>query len=178
MDQGEPGWLFQQPELHSRRGPGTTCLSALRDMKFTGMPAENTRKGCGRVMRIAPVGLFAWRMDARHEPEPAFELGAELAAITHGHPTGSLAAGVMAVLVMALTDGASLPEALAVAKPVLEAQTGCKETRDAIAKAEELAASSVPPEQAIARLARAGSPTKRWRLPSIARWWPAISTTA
>src|SRR3546814_10824531 len=28
----EPGWLFQQRQLHSRRAPGNTCLSALRAM--------------------------------------------------------------------------------------------------------------------------------------------------
>ena len=54
------GWLFQQPELHSQRAPGMTCLSALRD--YPGVPeiAGNDSKGCGGVMRVAPVGLY-WR---------------------------------------------------------------------------------------------------------------------
>jgi hypothetical protein len=55
----EPGWLFQQRQLHSRRAPGNTCLSALRAMNSLGEQARNDSKGCGGVMRVAPVGLFA-----------------------------------------------------------------------------------------------------------------------
>ncbi len=146
----EPGWLFQQRSLHSRRAPGNTCLAALRAMKRLGEPARNDSKGCGGVMRVAPVGLFAWRLD--QPPEGAFRLGAELAALTHGHPTGALTAGVLAVLIQALTDGASLSEALATAKPLLRAEPGFEETLDAIETAEALAESPLPPEEAIARL--------------------------
>src|SRR5690606_10591138 len=32
----EPGWLFQQKALHSRRAPGNTCLAALRSMTALG----------------------------------------------------------------------------------------------------------------------------------------------
>jgi ADP-ribosylglycohydrolase len=148
----EPGWLFQQPALHSRRAPGNTCLSALRSMRSLGEPAINNSKGCGGVMRVAPVGLFAWSM-GRNEVVPyAFIIGTELAALTHGHPTGSLTGGVLAVLVLALTDGASLPEALATAKAILRNEHEHEETLRALEQAEALAASDVPPHQAIAQL--------------------------
>ena len=111
----EPGWLFQHRQLHSRRAPGNTCLSALRAMSYLGEPAHNDSKGCGGVMRVAPAGLFAWRLRQQESPRDAFRLGTELAALTHGHPTGALTGGVLAVLILALTDGASLPEALAAA---------------------------------------------------------------
>ncbi len=148
----ETGWLFQQRQLHSRRAPGNTCLSALRAMKSLGEPARNNSKGCGGVMRVAPVGLFAWRLRQQESPQDAFRLGTELAALTHGHPTGSLTAGVLAVLILALTDGASLPEALVASMAILRAETGFEETLRAIEMAEELAVSGLPHEEAIARL--------------------------
>jgi ADP-ribosylglycohydrolase len=148
----ESGWLFQQRQLHSRRAPGNTCLSALRAMNSLGEPARNDSKGCGGVMRVAPVGLFAWRLRQYESPRDAFRLGAELAALTHGHPTGALTGGVLAVLILALTDGASLREAIAVSKNVLCQEPSHEETLRAIELAEELAASGLPPEEAIARL--------------------------
>lgn len=148
----EPGWLFQQRELHSRRAPGNTCLSALRAMSSLGEPARNDSKGCGGVMRVAPVGLFAWRLRQQESPQDAFRLGSELAALTHGHPTGALTGGVLAVLILALTDGASLPEALVASKAILQAEPGHEETLRAIELAEELVVSGLPHEQAIARL--------------------------
>lgn len=148
----EPGWLFQQRELHSRRAPGNTCLSALCAMSSLGEPARNDSKGCGGVMRVAPVGLFAWRLRQQESPQDAFRLGTELAALTHGHPTGALTGGVLAVLILALTDGASLPEALVASKAILQAEPGHEETLRAIELAEELVVSGLPHEQAIARL--------------------------
>lgn len=148
----EPGWLFQQRQLHSRRAPGNTCLSALRAMSSLGEPARNDSKGCGGVMRVAPVGLFAWRLRQYESAHDAFRLGTELAALTHGHPTGALTGGVLAVLILALTDGASLPEALAASKAILRAETGHEETLRAIERAETLAVSGLPHEEAIARL--------------------------
>ncbi len=64
----------------------------------------NDSKGCGGVMRVAPVGLLADRDDA-------FVLGRDTAALTHGHPSGYLASGVMAALVAGLRDGMSLRDA-------------------------------------------------------------------
>jgi ADP-ribosylglycohydrolase len=148
----EPGWLFQQRELHNRRAPGNTCLSALRAMRALGEPARNDSKGCGGVMRVAPVGLFAWRLGQHESPHEAFELGTELAALTHGHPTGALTGGVLSVLILALADGTSLPEALAVSKAILREKTGHEETMQCIELAQELAASGMPHEEAIARI--------------------------
>ena len=148
----EPGWLFQQRQLHGRRAPGNTCLSALRAMSSLGEQARNDSKGCGGVMRVAPVGLFAWRLRQYESPHDAFRLGTELAALTHGHPTGALTGGGLAVLILALTDGASLPEALAASKAILRAETGHEETLRAIEMAETLAVSGLPHEEAIARL--------------------------
>lgn len=148
------GWLFRQRALHDRRGPGNTCLSALLAMESPGAFAHNDSKGCGGVMRSAPVGLFAWQPGPARPSQHAFDLGAELAALTHGHPTGSLASGAAAVLVMMLADGAALGEALAVARAILREQPNHEESLHAIEMAELLAASSTDHPAAVASLGR------------------------
>lgn len=59
---------------------------------------------------------------------------------------------MLAVLILALTDGASLPDALAAARSLLRAETDNEETLRAIEMAEALADSGRPHEKAIARL--------------------------
>ncbi|MFO1153167.1 MAG: ADP-ribosylglycohydrolase family protein [Rhodospirillales bacterium] len=148
----EPGWLFQQRRLHNCRAPGNTCLAALRAMTGFGDPprADNDSKGCGGVMRMAPVGLYARRVAP--SPEETFRLGTQLAALTHGHPTGALTAGALAVLVLALSDGASLAEALATVKGCLRATPLHEETLRALDAAQDLARSAMPADEAIALL--------------------------
>lgn len=152
MDFGsdEKGWLFKHKELHSRRAPGNTCLSALRTMRSLSSTALNNSKGCGGVMRVAPVGLFAHQM--QKSAAETFDLGTRLAAITHGHPTGSLTAGVFAVLIKELLNGESLPQALAVAMNVLRGHDSHEETTQAITKAQDLALTSLPSTAAIRQL--------------------------
>jgi ADP-ribosylglycohydrolase len=150
----EPGWLFLQQPLHSCRAPGSTCLAALREMTAPGEPARNDSKGCGAVMRVAPVGLLAWRLGRREAARDAFRLGVDLASLTHGHRTGTLSAGVLAVLIPALIDGASLPAALHASKTLLRAEAGHEETLQAMVMAEELAGSDLPHYEAVARLGR------------------------
>ncbi|MCL2873074.1 MAG: ADP-ribosylglycohydrolase family protein [Betaproteobacteria bacterium] len=147
------GWLFQQPALHHRRGPGNTCLSALKAMKSFGDPATNNSKGCGGVMRMAPVGLMKWCKEKVWEnADNAFLLGTKLAALTHGHPTGALAAGALAALVQALVSEITLQDALAEVKELCQKKDTNRETLRAIEKAETLAASSLSPHEAIAQL--------------------------
>lgn len=147
-----PGWLSGQAALHSRRAPGNTCISALRSIGHLGMPARNNSKGCGGVMRVAPVGLFAWRIGHHGLAIEAFRLGVELAALTHGHPTGVLAAGAFAVLVLVLTDGAPITQALVVAKAALRTAEDHEETLRALELAEYLARSGRPHAEAIGQL--------------------------
>jgi ADP-ribosylglycohydrolase len=146
------GWLIQQQELHNRRAPGNTCLSALQSMTTPGDPARNDSKGCGGVMRTAPVGLFAWRLSNGYSPQDAFRLGMDIAAITHGHPTGILTGGVLAVLIMALTDGATLSESIDAAKACLRQEDQHEETLRAIELAEDLSSDRIPHEKAIERI--------------------------
>ncbi len=149
-DREETGWLFQQEALHAQRGPGETCLSAIRHMTVMGDPAQNDSKGCGGVMRIAPVGLVMGQGGA--SSTETFALGAKLAALTHGHPTGSLAAGVLAVIIAEIVRDKTLPEALVIARACLRKHAHHEETEQALAQAQALAASDLAPPAAIARL--------------------------
>ncbi|WP_315836063.1 ADP-ribosylglycohydrolase family protein [Bradyrhizobium prioriisuperbiae] len=146
------GWLVEQIGFSARRGPGRTCLAALHAMTALGAPARNDSKGCGGVMRLAPVGLFAARLPQGSSPEglppsETFQLGVRLAALTHGHPSGWLPAGVLAVLVQGLVAGVPLAQALVVAKACLRRAPDHAETLDAILRAEDLAASDLAPSK-------------------------------
>lgn len=85
-------WLCDVPELYSRRAPGTTCLSALRQNCERSVENPiNDSKGCGGIMRVAPLAL--WGEDV--ELEDLDEEGAEIAAVTHGHSLGYMSAAVL-----------------------------------------------------------------------------------
>ena len=91
-------------------------------------------------MRVAPVGLLCWHFDAGNPLKQAFELGCDLAALTHGHLSGILPAGAFAALVLLLLNGLDLRTALGRVKPVLRSRKGHRETLAAIEKAEVLSA--------------------------------------
>jgi ADP-ribosylglycohydrolase len=129
------GWLIKVPALWSRRAPGNTCLSALRHAKQIGIPATNNSKGCGGVMRVAPVGLV---MDRKQ----TFAQGCETAKLTHGHPSGYLSAGFMAVLIEEIVSGASLLDSIQVAKSRLITQPNHQEVLRAVERAEAFARST------------------------------------
>jgi len=88
-------WLLDVPELYKRRAPGNTCLSALRYGKLMGddfiKEHLNNSKGCGGVMRVAPLALnYHWMNIEKLDYE-----GAQIAAITHGHSLGYMPAAVL-----------------------------------------------------------------------------------
>lgn len=106
-------WLLDIPELYSSRAPGGTCLSALSS-KMCGSIENpiNNSKGCGGIMRVAPVGLFygAHTYMGREEID---QIGAEIAAITHGHSLGYIPAAVLTHIVnVAVYGGCSRGETL------------------------------------------------------------------
>lgn len=88
-------WLCDVPELYSRRAPGMTCLSALEDPQRAHLrefinDAINDSKGCGGVMRVAPLAAVRWNSIKQLDQQAA-----EVAAITHSHPLGYLPAAVL-----------------------------------------------------------------------------------
>jgi len=133
------GWLAAQPEMHARRAPGNTCMSALSSGgKGSILHALNNSKGCGGVMRVAPIGLVSKGL----KPEETFQLAAEAAACTHGHPSGYLSAGAMAVLVRILVEGIDLRRAADRSLAILRGYDQHDETKEAIEKAIALAEQS------------------------------------
>ncbi|HEV8554869.1 MAG TPA: ADP-ribosylglycohydrolase family protein [Actinophytocola sp.] len=147
---GRPdGWLVGHRELHRRRAPGTAVLAALTAFaEGAGSPSpedpHNDAKGCGAVMRLAPVALWA------DTPRAVFTTAARLGALTHGHPTGYLPGGALAVIVRELLLGAGLLSAIETACAELARWPGHLETDLALTAAVELAAAGRPSPELIA----------------------------
>lgn len=97
------GWLLENEFLHEQRAPGNTVMRSLRDSSRSYKTAENNSKGCGGVMRVAPVGLCALN---------PFELASDAARITHGHPTGYIAAGAFAYIINLLINNTMIRKAI------------------------------------------------------------------
>ena len=94
--EGNVCWLVYVPELYNLRAPGNTCLSALNERGENLDLIEdyiasriNDSKGCGGVMRVAPLALKFHGNIKWLDKE-----GAQLAAITHGNSLGYMSAAV------------------------------------------------------------------------------------
>ncbi|WP_051471426.1 ADP-ribosylglycohydrolase family protein [Patulibacter minatonensis] len=147
-DDAEPGALWPVRRLHSRRGPGRTTIAALRGRTAGELQAPtNASKGAGAVARTAPIGLLG-------NPSNAFRLGTECAVLTHGHRTGHLAAGTLALLLALLREGFDLHTAFDRATTELATWEDHEETSDALEAALGLAALAEPTPENIARLGR------------------------
>ena len=98
-------WIGDVPELNNRRAPGQTCITALQDI-LRGKDPYNNSKGCGGIMRTAPVALYGavWRDTPEGEPlegrissiKDVDMLSADAAEITHQHPLGWLSSALEA----------------------------------------------------------------------------------
>ena len=142
-------WLKTQNDPEQRRAPGNTCLSALQSgKKGTIEEPINNSKGCGGVMRTAPIGLTF----LPGEPQGAFRMGAETAALTHGHPSGYLTAGFLPEMIAHIIRGSSLDEAIDRSIEKLVAYEGHAETLEKIEQARRLAAEDRDVEQSIVEL--------------------------
>jgi ADP-ribosylglycohydrolase len=144
-------WLLEIRELYASRAPGNTCLSALlsREMGTIEKPINNS-KGCGGVMRVAPVALAL--IGLNYDKELIFELGAETGAITHGHPSGYLSAGALAHIIASIIEGSDIFEAVKQAAMVLKGYEGHDECSTALANAVEFADSGMTDCEAIKKL--------------------------
>lgn len=95
-------WLINIPELYNRRAPGNTCLTAIENgANGTIDEPINQSKGCGGVMRVAPIGLYF--ETKRRTIDEIDMIGAETAAITHGHELGYIPAAGLVYIVQLLS---------------------------------------------------------------------------
>ncbi len=106
-------WLLNVPELFAARAPGNTCLSAI-NAGCSGTPERpiNNSKGCGGVMRVAPVGLYFG--ESRKPPHAVDMIGADIAALTHGHEMGYIPAAMLVHIIRLVShnDDITLKEAV------------------------------------------------------------------
>lgn len=106
-------WIGRVPALNHRRAPGNTCMTALQTIAGGGEP-HNDSKGCGGIMRIAPVALYGavWRSKPEDEIQEGRisnirdvdMLAADAAEITHQHPLGWLPSALEAHLIYRLVQ--------------------------------------------------------------------------
>jgi ADP-ribosyl-[dinitrogen reductase] hydrolase len=91
--------LICDPRLRHRRAPGNTCMTALGHSRRFGQFADNDSKGCGTIMRVAPIGLSI-------APSMVAEAAIKTSGLTHGHVTGKLAAAAWAEILSEAADAA------------------------------------------------------------------------
>lgn len=95
-------WVRDVPEMKARRAPGNTCISSLMDIS-KGLEPHNNSKGCGGVMRIAPIPLYA-AAGKRMTIDESDKLAGDAAAITHKHPLGFIPAALAAHVIYRLVS--------------------------------------------------------------------------
>lgn len=95
-------WIRDIPELNHRRAPGETCELSLKSIK-RGIEPVNNSKGCGGVMRVAPVALYAV-CGERMNILDADQLAGDAAEITHQHPLGFISAALMSHIIYLLAQ--------------------------------------------------------------------------
>lgn len=113
-------WLNNVPEMNHSRAPGLTCMGYLlnNDIGSVSDP-RNDSKGCGGVMRVAPIGLYFEGKD--YSPDEIDMIGAEAAALTHGHELGYIPAAMLVhiVHILAHRTDVSVTEAVEDAKAAM-----------------------------------------------------------
>jgi len=102
LSQPEHSWLNNLPEMNHRRAPGITCLQALENGRLGSVDHPvNRSKGCGGIMRVAPIGLY-FEYGSADEVDL---IGAEAAALTHGHELGYIPAAMLVHMIHLLVHG-------------------------------------------------------------------------
>lgn len=77
--------LSELEEMRQSRAPGMTCMHSLMSgVMGTHTKRINDSKGCGGVMRVAPLAVYYASMTERSEDEIS-RLAVDSACITHGH---------------------------------------------------------------------------------------------
>lgn len=146
----EEGWLIKEQGLYVLRAPGLTCLGALESGWYgtVDQPINNS-KGCGGVMRVAPIGLIGYQY-----PDLTFKSAVDAAALTHGHPSGYLSAGFLGSLIAYLVQGEDLPTAIDRSIEILMVWPKHEECLSIVEKALGMYQNSSPTPETIERLGR------------------------
>lgn len=93
--------LCDHSSLWDRRAPGNTCMSAMYNISI-GKSADNNSKGCGGVIRVAPIGVAGaihhWSVS------DTMRLAGSAAALTHLHPDSTYASALCAGIIKCLIE--------------------------------------------------------------------------
>lgn len=95
-------WISELPELNVRRAPGNTCITSLNDILIGREPVNNS-KGCGGVMRIAPIPLYGV-VDDRMNIQEVCRLAADASELTHQHPLGYIPSAFVSFVIYKLAQ--------------------------------------------------------------------------
>ena len=149
-------WLVNVPGLFSLRAPGNTCMSALAAGGNGTLDAPlNHSRGCGGVMRAAPIGLYF--NDRPCTQEEIDRIGAKAAVLTHGHELGYLPAAMLAHIISRIaghgdTVPAAVRDAMAAMPAVFPRARHLDQLLALIGEAADLAGSDTDDLTAIRRL--------------------------
>lgn len=136
--------LLGYRQMFARRAPGGTCLSALA-RGGDGRVDEpiNDSKGCGGVMRVAPLAFLPGIKD-----DEAWDAGCGAAALTHGHPLGWASAGAFVLMLSRIARGADVVEAVKHVVGYAAKRSGAEGVSDALRRALMFAGRrSISPEE-------------------------------
>jgi ADP-ribosylglycohydrolase len=90
--------------MFARRAPGIACLNAIQQgADGTIEKPINNSKGCGGVMRVAPIGLY-FNDKCPFSQSDIDMIGAEAAALTHGHELGYIPAAALVHIISLLAS--------------------------------------------------------------------------
>ncbi|MBO7425394.1 MAG: ADP-ribosylglycohydrolase family protein [Clostridiales bacterium] len=100
-------WLLNVPELYSGRAPGNTCMEAISNGARGSIENPiNRSKGCGGVMRVAPIGLYF--CDRRISYDAVDMMGAQTSALTHGHEMGYIPSATLVHIIRRIVEDPSI----------------------------------------------------------------------
>ena len=125
-------YLLKYDELYEDRGAGNTCLTSLSKEEIGSIKNPiNNSKGCGGVMRVAPIGLV-------YNKKEAFRLGCDCAALTHGHPSGYISGGMLSCIISCIIEGMEIDESINCAISFAKDMDGYCECVETVEKAVKL----------------------------------------
>lgn len=99
-------WISDLPEMNVRRAPGRTCISALEKI-IQGREPMNESKGCGGIMRVAPIPLYGFSQNRIQDVSALDNLAADAANLTHNHVLGYIPAYVVSHIIYRLANDES-----------------------------------------------------------------------
>ncbi|MFD5413446.1 ADP-ribosylglycohydrolase family protein [Streptomyces nojiriensis] len=147
------GWLGREEWLYARRVPHRACLTGFADdvLGTLAQPKNPTARDAAAASRSAPFGLLVgW------EPALVLQLSVECAAQSHGHPTATLSAGAVAVIVHGLIRGESLDSTVQRTLGLLGARPGHQPVTDALQRAMAAVTQGSPGPTAVQALSPGG----------------------